>query len=535
MAHFIKRNSYVFYEEQSGLSLISTLWILTILSILAAQLLYSIHIEQRTQRNFLDRSKFHYAARAGFEWTLAVMRGDQTPFDALGETWAEPIQGQVEDGIQVGNFLNYQVTVVDEASKVNINTADVGLLTNLLAQAGASPDDASTEDLANKIVGGRPYRTVRDLARVEGMTSELLYGNPQQEIATNSQPSGTVALLTETSSLNHRLNSDTRQQSTSRWLKSTTAPLGLVGLTTIYSVDASTDPSGEPLVNVNTADADALTKVTAQQNQSVFTQAEAESLIQQRDFDRFAALMDVQAVSDELFNNIQDQLTTEDSNQQSATSDQKEDVTSPTETGNRQPTANDEGGKVNINTAEVETLQSLEGIDQGIAERIVSHRETQGVFQNVDAIKEVKMLTQQEFIGIVDKITLKDAETRQGLINVNTAPPEILALLPGMDPQKAQAIVERREEDVSDASQVQGFTEDAVKGNPFTNIAQLSQVDEIDFATFREVVDSVTYRSHGYRIEAKGVDRAGKVISSCIGIIDRTGDQITVRYWQQGF
>ena len=74
-----------------------------------------------------------------------------------------------------------------------------------------------------------------------------------------------------------------------------------------------------------------------------------------------------------------------------------------------------------------------------------------------------------------------------------------------------------------------------VKGNPFTNIAQLSQVDEIDFATFREVVDSVTYRSHGYRIEAKGVDLAGKVISSCIGIIDRTGDQITVQYWQQGF
>ena len=443
MAHFIKRNSYIFYKEQSGLSLISTLWILTILSILAAQLLYSIHIEQRTQRNFLDRSKFHYAARAGFEWTLAVMRGDQTPFDALGETWAEPIQGQVEDGIQVGNFLNYQVTVVDEASKVNINTADVGLLSNLLAQAGASPDEARTEELANKIVEGRPYRTVRDLARVEGIRSELLYGNPQQEIATNSQPSGTVALLTEASS---------RQ--------STTAPLGLVGLTTIYSVDASTDPSGEPLVNVNTADADELTKVTAQQNQPVFTQAEAESLIQQRDFDRFAALMDVQAVSDELFNNIQDQLTTEDSNQQSATSDQKEDVTSPTETGNRQPTANDEGGKVNINTADVETLQSLEGIDQGIAERIVSHRETQGLFQNIDAIKEVKMLTQQEFIGIVDKITLKDAETRQGLINVNTAPPEILALLPGMDPQKAQAIVERREEDVSDASQVQGFTEE---------------------------------------------------------------------------
>ena len=79
------------------------------------------------------------------------------------------------------------------------------------------------------------------------------------------------------------------------------------------------------------------------------------------------------------------------------------------------PQIPDESGKININTADVETLESVEGIDQGIAERIVSHREAQGLFQNIDAIKEVRMLTQQEFIGIVDKITLKEGETRQGL------------------------------------------------------------------------------------------------------------------------
>ena len=521
MIRLTKRDAHTFYKEQSGLSLVSTLWILTILSILAAQLLYSIHIEQRTQRNFLDRSKFHYAARAGFEWTLAVMRGDETPFDSLGENWAGPIQGQIEDGIQLGNSLNYQVIVIDEASKVNINVADVGLVSNLLAAAGASPDDASTEDLANKIVEGRPYRTVRDLARVEGMTSELLYGD---------QPSS-VERLSQTDNL--------QQQGLLAAPRQPTAIQGLVSLATIYSVDASTDPNGEPLVNVNTAEAAELTKVTAQQNQPLFTQAEAESLIQQRDFDKFSALLDVQAVSDELFNDIQDQLTTEDSSQQSAVSNPQDGGTPPEAAlptaGNRQPTANDESGKVNINTADVETFEALDGIDQGIAERIVSHREGQGFFQNIDAIKDVKMITQPEFIGLVDKITLKDGETRQGLININTATPEILALLPGMDPQKAEAIVERREQAPPDAAQPQGFSEDEVKGNPFTNISQLSQVEGIDFATFREVVDWVTYRSHGYRIEARGIDTAGKVVSTCIGIIDRTGDQITVPYWQQGF
>ena len=517
-----KQVSYIFCKEQRGLSLVSTLWILTILSILAAQLLYSIHIEQRTQRNFLDRAKFHYAARAGFEWTLAVMRTDQTPFDSLGETWAEPIEGQVDDGVQVGNVLNYQVTITDEASKVNINTADGGLISNLLAQVGVSPDEPLTQELANNIVEGQPYRTVRDLARVEGMTSEILYGTQQMAAFTQggtniqSTPTGTIDGLSTTAG-------------GSLQATETDAQPGLVDLATIYSLDASTDPNGESLVNVNTADAEQLTQIETQSGQgggqSVFSQAEAESLIQQREFDRFAALIDVKAVSDELFNNIRNQITTEDSGGNGDDG----------ETNNSQENGPQQGGdgQVNINTADVETLQSLQGIDEGIAQRIVDHRDSQGIFQNIDAIKDVTLLTQQEFIGIVDKITLKDGDTRSGLININTASAEILALLPGMDPQKAQAIVERREQDPPDDSPIHNYTDEEIKGNPFTNISQLSDLEEIDFETFREVVDWVTYRSHGYRIEANGIDAAGKVISTCIGIINRAGDQVVVQYWRQ--
>ncbi len=527
MTLFRTRGFRAFHEEQAGLSLVSTLWILTILSVLAAQLLYSIHIEQRTQRNFLDRAKFHYAARAGFEWTLAVVRADQTPFDSLGETWAEPIQGQVEDGIQVGNFLNYSVTITDEASKVNINTVDVDLINNLLMQVGTTSDEAFVQELANRIVEGRPYRTVRDLARVEGMTSELLYG--AQQTGTFAQNSASVQPTATGTAEGPSTAGFSSPQATSA-----DTPPGLVDLTTIYSVDASTDPDGEPLVDVNTADANELTQINTQQNQSVFSQAEAESLIQQRDFDRFASLLDVQAVSDELFNNIQDQLTTEDAGGET---NEEEETNAPEGNGPpgqgqaQQPQG--ESGQVNINTADVETLQSLQGVDEGIAERIVDHRDSQGLFQNIDAIKDVKMLTQQEFIGIIDKITLKEGDIREGLININTAPPEILALLPGMDPQKAQAIVERREEDAPDTSQVQSFTEEEIKGNPFTRISELSQLEDINFETFREVVDSVTYRSHGYRIEANGVDTANRVISTCVGVIDRTGDQIIVKYWLQ--
>ena len=488
-------------NNEEGLSLISTLWIVTILSILAMQMLYSIHLERRAQRNFLERAKYHYAAKAGFEWTLAVLRDDQTPFDSLGEGWAEPLEGQVEDGIQQGNIIAYHVAVTDESGKININTADAELILNLLALAGAEPDDSLTQELANRIQEGQPYRTVRALARIEGMTEELLYG--EQQSADN------LPVVTE----------QEFSQPTSFGTKPVLPATGLVHVATVYSIDANTDANGEARVNVNTADAGQLTGIRMKEEQPIFSQAEAESLIQQREFETLSALADVQAVSDERFNNIRDRITTEGGEQGGNADEGKAE----------QPG----GGQVNINTADREELQSLDGIDEGIAERIVNHRDTQGTFQNVDALKEVKMLTQEEFVNITDKVTLTDEETLSGLININTAPPETLALLPGMDETRAQAIVARREEPPTDSQQAQDLAEQGIQGNPFTSTAQLMELQEIDFGTFRELVDSVTYRSHGYRIEASGIDMNDKVIATCVGIIDRSRDPVAVRYWRQ--
>ncbi len=440
---------------------------------------------------------------------LAVLRTDRTSFDSTGESWSEPIDGQIEDGVQLGNLLNYRVTATDEAAKVNVNTADVGLLTNLLTLAGANPEDAATEELANRIVEGQPYRSVRDLARVEGMTAQLLYGVQQQQTETAS--AGSAGDVSADKSENQP-----QQQ-------------GLLTLATIYSVDTNTDANGQPRVNVNTAETGQLTQIQGNNNQPVFTQGEAESLIQQRDFEKFAALVDVQAVSDELFNSIRERITVEDTQPQEETNTQQ----GQGENRENDGAAQEEGEQVNINTADVETLQSLEGIDQGIAERIVNHRESVSTFQNVDAIKEVKMLTQGEFRGIVDKVTLKDGETRNGLININTASAQTLALLPGMDAEKAQAVVRRREESQSNVVHIDSLTQKEISGNPFTEISQLLDIAEIDFDTFREVVDWVAYRSHGFRIEATGVDANDKVVSMCVGIIDRTGDELTVQYWQQ--
>lgn len=504
MKRFTQKTNFI--SDSDGLSLISTLWILTILSVVAMQLLYSFNLENKAQNNFSERVKYHYAAKAGFELGLAKLRNDETSFDSLGETWAAPIEEVIDDGIQVGGFLTFRAAITDESARVNLNTAPVETIRNLLLLSGAQAEVDLTTDLAARIVEGRPFRTVRDVARIAGMTEQILYGIQVQAAPT----SGSEEQVAQTELA--QLPQLAQIQPSSG---------GFVTLTTVHSIDANTDTNGQARVNINSANAQQITGIRSNNNQNVFSQGEAQAIIQAREFSGLAALLDVPAVSNQVFNNISGRITI----QEIDTSNEEDDGFGP---GNQ---GGGNNNQVNINNADEDELEELPGIDAGIAERIVAHRDAQGDFQSIDAIRDVRVLTMQEFAGIVDRITTEDGQTVEGLVNINTAPVAILQLLPGMDQAKAQAIITRREEESE--NQQNNNPEDNVTGNPFSNISQLLQLDEIDNQTFRQVVDYVTYRTRGYRIESMGVDATGKTLARCVGIVIRDDNQLNVPYWRQ--
>ena len=466
-------------SNERGLSLVATLWILTILSVLATQLLHSIYLERRVQANFTDRTKYNFAAKAGFEHTIAVLRGDRTPFDSLGEDWASTVEGSIEDGITDGALLTYQVDIIDESSKVNVNTVEASTIQRLLDSIGYKNVQSPIQSLADSIVASRPFRTVRDLAKVPGMTTTLLYGRQQPSVG------GLTIEESETQNIP-----------------------GLIEITTVNSVDTNTDASGQTRLNIKNAESQQLVQLRGNNNQPVFSQGEADSLIQQRDsIGNIGDVLNLKAITEQTFNSIRDRIRTDG--------------------------GEDSEGMVNINTADANELQTLDGIDEGIANRIIDHRNTQGNFQNVDAIKDVNLVTANEFKSIVDKISTTDDELLNGLINVNTASLEILQLLPGMDESKAQAIITRRESEPENSQETQAQSQDEIEGNPFTDVGQLLDVEGIDPNTFQQIAGLVTYRSHGFLVEAAGIDARGRAIASCTGVVDRTGQAITVKYWRQ--
>lgn len=66
----------------------------------------------------------------------------------------------------------------------------------------------------------------------------------------------------------------------------------------------------------------------------------------------------------------------------------------------------DSGEKVNINTADEKTLDTLPGIGPAMAKRIIEYRETEGAFQSIEDIKKIRGIGEAKFAKMKDKICI---------------------------------------------------------------------------------------------------------------------------------
>ncbi|MBE6470138.1 MAG: ComEA family DNA-binding protein [Coriobacteriaceae bacterium] len=64
------------------------------------------------------------------------------------------------------------------------------------------------------------------------------------------------------------------------------------------------------------------------------------------------------------------------------------------------------GEKVNINTADASALQSLPGIGEVTAQKIIASREAEGPFATIDDLKRVSGIGEKKFAALADAITV---------------------------------------------------------------------------------------------------------------------------------
>ena len=505
-------------KYNSGLSLIAVMWIVTILTVLASEFLYSMQLEIRIARNWTDQISAFYAAKGGFETAIAILKEDEMEYDSLDEDWAQVVTDEL-------NNSTYETMVMDESAKINVNTADEETLTKAIVYCVASLNEEMSEEeiaaeaqtLASAIIEGRPYRTVAEVAKADGMTSEILYGESAE---------GSIS--------SEGITDEGAEEE---------LPGILIEIATVHSVDKNISNDGQKRVNINSADGNQIQQGINPEGQEIITQQEAQAIVDYRDelgnnqpgqggpgqggtgqpaygggdqmggdqpeqggYESIGQLLDVPAISQETFNSIRNSITVEDG-------------------GN-----NDD--RVNINNADEQELQSLDGIDNGIADSIIRYRE-QNQFDNVDAIRQVKLISLDEMRNIVDRVTISDDEVLQGKVNINTAPLEILEMLPGLDEEKAQIIAARREVAEDQISTVVTPQQSDQETGPFTSLGQLLDIDGIDENIFKNLVGHVTYRSSAFMIRSEGRSLDGKIVQTCTAVVDRSGNRISTKYWKQ--
>jgi len=148
-------------SKKSASVLIGTLWVLSFLSVFAINLAYTARSQLYYARHLQNRVKAYYLAKAGIEKTTSeLIKGDEAKNDGLSEIWVSKEELFKEMLFGEGfTTISYQFQTqsnqsedqsiilygaMDESSKININSASVGVLATLLERAGeVEIDEAS--------------------------------------------------------------------------------------------------------------------------------------------------------------------------------------------------------------------------------------------------------------------------------------------------------------------------------------------------------------------------------------------------------
>jgi DNA uptake protein ComE-like DNA-binding protein len=133
-----------------------------------------------------------------------------------------------------------------------------------------------------------------------------------------------------------------------------------------------------------------------------------------------------------------------------------------------------------------------------------------------ESTQEGALVSFDEFKAIVDDLTITEDEKLPGLINVNTAPREVLVCLPGMTNQLADRIVERRSSDLGS----------------FTTVADLGTVEGVDAEKFGSLLPYITVRSTVFEVLAVGYLPERKAYSSIESKIDLGGEGAKLVYYR---
>ena len=335
-------------KKYRGLVIVTVLWVVILLGVIVAAVSRSNRLDTKVCLANTQGFRLRWTCRAGIDTAVAVLNEDGKASDSLKDLWAENEEDFNDIELEGCGF---DVWVVDEASKLNVNTAtkkQLLVLPQMIEEIADSIIDWRDSDDTPKQTGveggyyqglrygykirNGPFRTIRELLLVKGVDSDLLYGD------------------------------------TTRWIDHLTC----------YSYDNNKDADGEKRININKADENKLVESLK------IKRSYAKWIVENRSNNNYESIAD-------LINENSPKKAKKDSGNNSDRAEQL-DLETFYKIADKLTVTDDEriAGRVNINTARKAVLEALLGegeTAEQIADNIITYRT--GLIGGMQSIAEV--------------------------------------------------------------------------------------------------------------------------------------------------
>ena len=414
----VKKSPMTKHGFRRGIVLVLVLWVLVMLGAIAAGLAQRTKLDNSVRVARADRVTARWLARAGVHKGLAAMAGQ----GGRGNGWQVDEGAFKEQQLEGGSFSVYGDGVagegrwgyglVDQASRVNVNTATAGMLARLpgmsdvlseaiiryrqglAAQGQGAREGESVGEGAGWARQTGPIETIRQLALVEGMSEALLYGED-----------GNLDGILQS-------NENDGDESAPHDNRDGVLDRGLLSYVTVSSYEYNEDGLGRRRININEASSESL------EIELALDSAEALWIVENR-------LPAYQSIGELLADS---EVVTSGSGDRSGAGDDGEAVGRALRTEVRRVesvrpsavsfkrmadriTVTDAEviyGRVNVNTAGAKVLASLPGIDGATADAICRYRDgLGGGYESVGELLDVPGMTVGRFKEVVSSITVR--------------------------------------------------------------------------------------------------------------------------------
>jgi len=193
-------------RSRIGSALIVVMWLLLLLAVIVAHFSREVRMETSLATDYVQREKAYYLAFAGVQRAMLQIANDEkSKVDTLEDEWCANPAAYKE--VQVGKTGTYDVQVIDEDGKIDLNGANRDVLSRLLYAIDVERDQR--EEIVDSILDWRdpddkhslsgaeddyyedldpPYEakdgafdSVEELLLVKGVTEDVYWGHGGEE------------------------------------------------------------------------------------------------------------------------------------------------------------------------------------------------------------------------------------------------------------------------------------------------------------------------------------------------------------------